>query len=716
VGALAGCLWEEHEVCAFQVFWGKQPANKKVRTMKIINRVVLGIVVLFFASAIPAIAIEGLQISVQCSNVVLSWPSVEGETYIVQYRQSLNPTDSWATVTDYLPAATGANMTTFVHSNIVQNPSCGCDGGSSMAMASLRNSLALTVAEPVAPVPMAIPANGTGGAVPLALYPPGINLSGLIIFDPVTGESVDGAGYSIRALSLSSQRFGGFQPLDSGGSDSFMPEPETGFYQVVRNGVHIVGLTNGIVLSGEVQLPIELALDSTDEIVGVTFYDENNSPIIGASAHGSGNCWSLDWNTPMSANGNYNIYAEVDFASDDPVVSAPVTVTVNNIISFPNYFTRVFGSQMWIFAQTIPDAAYEIDMYDESTNYLGSFYDYADGGGYISFLWDLTDGNGHTFDSTNFFGLFTVDTSSLNTLSKAQANNLDASSPTSQSLSPLKKTFGSKVQTNRVQPADSSSSSSANQFWVRESPWSPGNGWAIAYSPLNASDPNSTFKISEMMIGGNGGELGGVVSALGNYGLGAQMSPGNVSQSSAFKMADTNSRAQFLSYLADFSYRHFYFFGHGSATSFGTRGAVITQDDVASTLHNFPLNWLLVPGAAHPYQFVFIDGCSAGSGNFCEAFGIPALTVNNQYFKFTHIQSRAFLGYKRTASFNPNQWDWRSIMLGGFFDDWQQGNLTIQQCVNNAVNGVHNGGMVTMDSSWVIYGATDLTRYTDTTQ
>jgi hypothetical protein len=29
-------------------------------------------------------------------------------------------------------------------------------------------------------------------------------------------------------------------------------------------------------------------------------------------------------NTPMSANGNYNIYAEVDFASDDPVVSTPV--------------------------------------------------------------------------------------------------------------------------------------------------------------------------------------------------------------------------------------------------------------------------------------------------------------------------------------------------------------------------------------------------------
>lgn len=107
----------------------------------------------------------------------------------------------------------------------------------------------------------------------------------------------------------------------------------------------------------------------------------------------------------------------IDYASDTPAVSVPVTVTVSNVISFPNYFSRVFGNQMWIYAETIPNAAYQIDMYDENTNYLGSFVDYADGGGYISFLWDLTDGNGHTFDSTNFYGVFTVDTSSLSSMS-----------------------------------------------------------------------------------------------------------------------------------------------------------------------------------------------------------------------------------------------------------------------------------------------------------
>ena len=35
-------------------------------------------------------AIEGLQISVQCPDVVLGWPSTSGENYIVQWRPSLS--------------------------------------------------------------------------------------------------------------------------------------------------------------------------------------------------------------------------------------------------------------------------------------------------------------------------------------------------------------------------------------------------------------------------------------------------------------------------------------------------------------------------------------------------------------------------------------------------------------------------------------------------
>jgi hypothetical protein len=42
------------------------------------------------ASSTSILAIEGLQISVQCPDVVLGWPSTPGENYIVQWRPTLN--------------------------------------------------------------------------------------------------------------------------------------------------------------------------------------------------------------------------------------------------------------------------------------------------------------------------------------------------------------------------------------------------------------------------------------------------------------------------------------------------------------------------------------------------------------------------------------------------------------------------------------------------
>ncbi len=483
----------------------------------------------------------------------------------------------------------------------------------------------------------------------------------------------------------------------------------------MRDGVHIFGLTNGAVLSGAVQFPIEFALGSTDEISGVVFYDENNSPIIGATTGGSGNYWTLTWNTAQSSNGSHNIYAEIDFASDAPAVSVPVSVTVNNIISFPNYFSQIYGSQMWVYAETIPNAAYQLDIYDENTNYLGTFNDYADSGGYISFLWDLTDGNGHTFGSTNFFGVFTVDTSSLSS-SLSVSQNVKAGAQTSpasfQTTSLPQKTFGQKVQSYGVRPNASSSSTSAPQTWSKEPSWSPGNSWAIAYSPLNPNDSVSTLRITEMMVGGDGGEYGGVVSTIGFYGLGAPMSPGNVSQSSAFEMADASSRAQFLSYMAQSQYRHLYFFGHGSPSAFGTKGSVIHYRDIQNALGNFIHS--SKPALYHPYRLVFIDGCSAGSGNLCESFGIPAVTVSTNYFATLGVESRAFLGFKTTTSFNPSQWTWRALMLGGFFNDWMRPGTPLQTCVGNAQAGVYSSGYQTMDTSAVVFGAVDLTKGTHT--
>ena len=158
--------------------------------MKNIRQAIIGAVALSFASAIHTFAIEGLKISVQSSNVVLSWPSTNTETYIVQYRPTLTPDSSWQTLADNLAAANSTNITRFVHSNSVQYAPAGSGGGggniallapSGMSDASSMMSATAT-ATPA--MPMAIPANGSGGAVPLAIYPPGFDLSGFTILTP----------------------------------------------------------------------------------------------------------------------------------------------------------------------------------------------------------------------------------------------------------------------------------------------------------------------------------------------------------------------------------------------------------------------------------------------------------------------------------------------------------------------------------------------------
>ena len=68
-------------------------------------------------SGIHAFAdVRPVQLSLQCSNVMLSWPSQPGETFTVQYRQTLSTNTPWLTLTNLLRADLDTNVTTFVHS------------------------------------------------------------------------------------------------------------------------------------------------------------------------------------------------------------------------------------------------------------------------------------------------------------------------------------------------------------------------------------------------------------------------------------------------------------------------------------------------------------------------------------------------------------------------------------------------------------------------
>lgn len=102
--------------------------------MKLINQIIgkgtVGAIALCGLGT-TSFAVDGLTLSIQnTTNVLLSWSSTPGTSYIVQYRPTLSPEDGWQTLSDAYPAASGTNRTSFVHADIVCYPSgSGGSGG-----------------------------------------------------------------------------------------------------------------------------------------------------------------------------------------------------------------------------------------------------------------------------------------------------------------------------------------------------------------------------------------------------------------------------------------------------------------------------------------------------------------------------------------------------------------------------------------------------------
>lgn len=658
-----------------------------------IPRLILGFVITL-TPAVSSFAVEELKLTIRCPDVVLSWPSVEGENYIVQFRETLSIDTPWVTLTNYLPAESGTNLTIFTHSNRVDCPpgqifgmmrSAGGDNATLSTASSLSREerAALKQAREEARLAALFEKCALEGREPyeweLKNQPPLPPSPKEVREKLLAARASRLAGASTQPFSQK-ENFDG--PPGPGTENGPVPEggggiePGCGFYRVVRDGIHLYGITNGMILSGVVTIPIEYSLSSTDQLTGFNLSADGN-PLIGVDATDTNQFRVLAWDTQMMPNGTYGINAEANFLTDDSVTNELISVTVSNVISFPNYFTRIFGNWMWLYAEsTIYPADYEIAMFADGTNYIGSFTG-TTSDGVISFLWDLTDGSSYTFTNETFRGEFYI-------------------TPVASSGGPA----------NGPVPA-----TPATNSFAKETAWGANDKFAIAYS---AADNNSTktLKIRSMVIGGViGAEYGGVVSTLAIAGGGAyNLSPGNVYGSDAFELNSAETRTNLLGYLADPQYRNFYFFGHGHQRGIAgvVPASVILDQDIVHALKNFLTTGK--PANRHPYRLVFIDGCATGKGNFCEGFGIPAQTLDNQFFINAGVRSRAFLGFKGTVPFNQNQWGERSLQLSYFFIDWQRF-LPIEACISNVVNGTYQQ-LQTLPSDWVIYGAKDLRKNT----
>lgn len=266
--------------------------------MKPTNRIIPALLIgcaLALDFVTPTSAIENLKLRIHCPDVVLSWPSVEGESYIVQHRETLSTNTPWVTLTNSLPAESGTNFTTFTHSNRVDCPPgqvfgmMSASGGesSTLRVASLltveqrRELKAAREAERLSALLEKCELEGRlpydwelKNQPPLPPLPDEVRASILAARGSRLAESAE---LGIAEASLDGPPDPGGendpQPEDGGGT----PEPGTGFYQVVRVGINWFGITNGTILSGKVTLPLEFGDPDTNRALAVVFLSHANS-------------------------------------------------------------------------------------------------------------------------------------------------------------------------------------------------------------------------------------------------------------------------------------------------------------------------------------------------------------------------------------------------------------------------------------------------------
>ncbi len=94
--------------------------------MKMTKILVLSAILL--TSCFASYAITNTAIAISGTNIVLSWPSYGYESYLIQYRQTLDATDSWSCLTNAYPA-NSTNLTTFTLYGVVSPPGLGGGGG-----------------------------------------------------------------------------------------------------------------------------------------------------------------------------------------------------------------------------------------------------------------------------------------------------------------------------------------------------------------------------------------------------------------------------------------------------------------------------------------------------------------------------------------------------------------------------------------------------------
>jgi len=546
---------------------------------------------------------------------VLSWPSQPGETYIVQYRQTLDVSTPWTTLNNNLPAASGSDRTTYTHANVILE--CAPGGQSALSQPS-PNWSTLTEKERA------------------ARFAERRKRAEAMLKEQMTllKAAIEEARAKRERWAKEGRPLSQNGATGESGTASSQGSPDTGFYRVVRHGVHLFGITNGQVFSGIVSLPVEIGLPNMNDVPmevalaavaeqdddtrpsGVELYVLNETNVTPA----------LRWDTHRTTNGIYVLQAAMTLEGGAVVNGASVTVAVSNQIQMPK-IPVVIVSGLPIYAIIDqPSANYTITI----RNHEGQVVRTLTGqtvNSVINDFWDGLDGFG---------------------------NN-------------------ALVNHRHLDVTVSYNPSYMFRIWVLFEDDYVNGKWLIAYQKGIYSAVTELLMDNAMQqISTITADEGQVISPY----LQIRSGPANwVSLTNLLFNQDT---------------RNFYFWGHGSASVLGF-GVNDPNNGVRARALQELLGNVLVAHEIQIWQafrFVWLDGCTTGvqGSAWPQTFGIQPVQLDAQDFQTVGGATRAFLGWKSyvaTASVDTS----RFTFAENFFFNWISSDQNLRNALDDAVTG-----------------------------
>jgi hypothetical protein len=339
--------------------------------------------------------------------------------------------------------------------------------------------------------------------------------------------------------------------------------------------------------------------------------------------------------------------------------SSPITVNVNNEITFPNWiehFGELYDSLLLTAELAHPDADWYIDIYGSESGYIGTFgghtYD-----GQIYGYWDLTGPPPYytVYNNERYFD-FVVTTEWSGTLAAPE---------------------------NGLQPQGAGGTASATKRTYRQADnWTSKGMWVVANQ-----------QAWENLVGSDMLDIAtdGFVQAAEINSLTVRPSH---PYSEAFRIGfgggipESTRNAQWQSFRDAIFHqesRNLFYLGHGGDAQIGysaNTNRMIPASEIAARLHTIPAGQT----NRHGYRFVFLHGCSAAGGSLPESFGIiHRENVPMTDYMAAAVTPGAFVGWKnaKAAGIAGNVLTDHVNYLQHFQYEWSQG-IGVREALKNA--------------------------------